>query len=61
MHWTCTKESGKSAAKVKKHKKGVKLSDSKGFGGKGRLSDGKIDILQNYYGLAVRNNLDDVT
>ena len=32
----------------------------KGLGGKGRLTDGKIDLLQNYYGLAVRGNLDDV-
>ena len=39
---------------------GVKLSDGKGFGGKGRLTDGKIDILQNYYGLVVRSNFDDV-
>ena len=38
----------------------MKFSDGKGFGGKGRLTDGKIDILQNYYGLAVRSNLDDV-
>jgi hypothetical protein len=27
---------------------------------KGRLTDGKIDILQNYYGLAVRENLNDI-
>ena len=32
-------------------------SYGKGVSGKGRLTDGKIDILQNYYGLAVRNNL----
>ena len=38
----------------------MKLSDGKGFGGKGRLTDGKIDILQNYYGLVVRSNFDDV-
>ena len=38
----------------------MKLSDGKGFVGKGRLNDGKIDILQNYYGLAVRSNLNDV-
>ena len=40
--------------------KGVKLADGKGLSGKGRLTDGKIDILQNYYGLSVRGNLHDV-
>ena len=45
--------------KLKNTRKGVKLSDGKRFGSKGRLTDGKIDILQNYYGLAVRRNLDD--
>jgi hypothetical protein len=45
---------------LKKSAKGVKLSDGKTLGGKGRLTDGKIDILQNYYDLAVRENLDDV-
>ena len=60
MHRSCLKEGGKSAAEGKEYKKGVKLRDGKGFGGKGRLTDGKIDILQNYYGVAVRSNLDDV-
>ena len=46
--------------KLKNTKKSVKLSDSKGFGGEQRLTDSKIDILQNYYGLAVRSNLDHV-
>jgi hypothetical protein len=37
------------------------LADGKkGLSGKGRLTDSKIDVLQNYYGLAVRENLDDV-
>jgi hypothetical protein len=38
----------------------LKLADGKGLAGKGRLTDAKIDILQNYYGLAVRENLDSV-
>lgn len=46
--------------KLKNSSKGIKLSDGKGLGGKGRLTDGKIDVLQNYYGLAVRENLNDV-
>ena len=37
------------------------MSDGKGLGGRERLTDGKIDVLQNYYGLAVRSNLDDVS
>ncbi|CAB3981858.1 Hypothetical predicted protein [Paramuricea clavata] len=31
-----------------------KLSDGKGISGKGQLTDGKIDVLENYYGLANR-------
>ena len=38
----------------------MKLADGKGLTGKGRLTDSKIDVLQNYYGLAIRENLDDV-
>ncbi len=40
--------------------RGVKLSHGKGLAGKARVTDGKIDILQNYYGLAVRENSNDV-
>ena len=42
-----------SAERIKE----CKESDGKGVSGKGRLTDGKIDILQNYYSLALRNNL----
>jgi hypothetical protein len=38
---------------LKNSSKGIKLSDGKKLGGKGRLTDGKIDVLQNYYGLHV--------
>lgn len=40
--------------------KNVKLSDDKKLGGKGRLTDDKIDQLQRYYGLAIRRNLSSV-
>lgn len=41
--------------------KGKKLSDGKKVGGaKGRLTNTVIDSLQNYYGLAIRKNPDDV-
>jgi hypothetical protein len=46
--------------RLKNTNKGRKLSDGKGLSGKGRLTDGKIDVMQNYYGLAMRENLDDV-
>jgi hypothetical protein len=55
------KRVGSRLRRLKNANKGVKLSDGKGLSGKGRLTTGKIDILQNYYGLAVRNNLNDVS
>ena len=35
---------------------GKKLSAGKGIGRKGRLTIARIDTLQNFYGLAIRNN-----
>ena len=55
------KRVGSRLRKLKTTKKAVKLSDGKGLAGKGRLTDGKIDVLQNYYGLAVRENTNDVS
>ena len=55
------KQVGSRLRKLKTTKKAVKLSDGKGLDGKGRLTDGKIDVLQNYYGLAVRENTNDVS
>ena len=54
------KRVGSRLRKLKNQSKGVKLADGKGLAGKGRLADSKIDVLQNYYGLAVRENLSDV-
>ena len=54
------KRVGSRLRMLKNTYKGRKLSDGKGLAGKGRLTDAKIDVLQNYYGLAVRENLDDV-
>lgn len=54
------KRVGSRLRRIKSSKKGLKLADGKGLAGKGRLTDSKIDVLQNYYGLAVRENLDDV-
>ena len=47
--------------KLKSAYKGLKLHDGKGLAVKERLTDNKRDVLQNYYGLAIRENLDDAT
>ena len=54
------KRVGSRLRKLKNTKKGAKLAVGKGLRRKGRLTDGKIDILQNYYGWSVRGNLQDV-
>ncbi|KAJ8898268.1 hypothetical protein PR048_003628 [Dryococelus australis] len=41
-------------------KKGKKLNDGRTLDGKNRLTDSTIDIIQNYYGLAIRQNTDSV-
>ncbi|GFV44870.1 hypothetical protein TNCV_1340781 [Trichonephila clavipes] len=40
--------------------KGKKLSDKKTLDDHGRLADAEIDKLQRYYGLAIRNNTDNI-
>ena len=50
------KRVGSRLRKLKKSYKNTKLSDGKTIGGMGRLTDAKIDCLQNYYGLAIRQN-----
>ena len=40
--------------------KGQKLTDGKFISGKGRLTDAAINKLQNYFGIAVRENLDSI-
>ena len=41
----------------KKQKKGLKLNDGKVVSGKGHLTKVIIDKIQNYYGIAIRNNI----
>ena len=36
--------------------KSKKLSDGKGISGKGRLTDRALNLLQNYFGIAIRQN-----
>lgn len=54
------KRMGSRLRKLCKDMKGVKLSDNKIIRGKGRLTDDTIDKLQNYYGLAIRRNVNSV-
>ncbi|GFS27558.1 hypothetical protein ElyMa_005281300 [Elysia marginata] len=50
------KRVGSRLRKLKQDKKGKKLEDGKGLAAAGRLTDKKIDSLQNYYGFAIRQN-----
>ena len=51
---------GKGLRDLKKSCKGEKLADGLRIGGPGRLTDTTIDRLQNYYGMAVRQNTGDL-
>eukprot|EP00794_Sanderia_malayensis_P013660 gene13659-15089_t len=50
------KRMGSALLQYKKNMKGKKLSDGKGVGGAGRLTKDVIKQIQNYYGLAIRQN-----
>ncbi len=50
------KRQGTRLRKLKSSYTKRKLSDGKSIGGKGRLTDKMIDTMQNYYGLAIRQN-----
>ena len=54
------KRMGSGLREYKHKKRGIKLSDGKTAGGKGRLTDVIIDKIQNYYGEAIRNNSGDL-
>ena len=49
-----SKRLGKGLRDLKQHLGNKKLSDGKPIGGRGRLTNGEINKLQNYYGDAVR-------
>ena len=51
------KRMGNRLRNLRKSLKGTKLSDGKGIAGKGRLTDKIINTIQNYYGLAIRQNI----
>jgi hypothetical protein len=48
------KRTGARLRRLVKEKTEIKLHDSKPVGGKGCLTQGETDKLQNYYGLAIR-------
>ena len=50
------KRLGTHLRKLKSSYSKKKLSDGKGISEKGRLTDKMIDTMQNYYGLAIRQN-----
>lgn len=54
------KRLGTALRKYKNDKKRQKLSDGKGVGGRGRLTDKVIDKMQNYYGKAIQGNKGDL-
>ena len=54
------KRMGTRLRKLRKDLKGKKLSDNKPLSGRGRLTDSEIDLLQNYFGLAIRRNQTDL-
>ena len=51
------KRVGSRCRMLRKSLKGTKLNDGKGISGQGRLTDRAINILQNYYGMAIRQNV----
>ena len=56
------KRLGSGLRELKRKQRGTKLSDGKVIGGKGRLTDKKIerDKMQNYFGEAIRNNVGNI-
>ncbi|KAK3776186.1 hypothetical protein RRG08_063729 [Elysia crispata] len=50
------KRVGSRLRRLKNSNKSTKLADGKGLTGKGRLTDKIIDTMQNFYGLAIRQN-----
>ncbi|GBM21169.1 hypothetical protein AVEN_50901-1 [Araneus ventricosus] len=55
-----TKRMGSRLRRLKEKMKGQLLPDGKSLSGKNRLTDSQIDKIQNYYGLAILENLNTV-
>ena len=54
------KRMGSCLRAMKKHMGDTKLSDGKKIGGRGKLTDKRIDSLQVYYGKAIKNNTNSI-
>ena len=54
------KRLGSRLRSLKKRQGTTRLEDGKGLGGRGRLTDKRIDKLQVYYGMAIRQNIHDI-
>ena len=54
------KRMGRLLRQLCKEFKGQKLEDGKLINGRGRLTNAEIDKLQNYYGMAIRANVDNL-
>ena len=57
---TSRNEWGSALLEYKKSRKGLKFPDGKTVGGAGRLTQDVIKRIQNYYGLAIRQNKGDL-
>lgn len=55
------KRLGKNLRDLRQRLSGTKLSDGKPIGGRGRLTDKRIDSLQHYYGDAIRKHSGSIT
>jgi hypothetical protein len=60
MYRWCTVKNGSKIEDTCERKTGKKLHGSKLLGGKGRLTQSEVDKLQNYYGLAIRRNVNNL-
>ena len=60
MYRTYPKENGDSSKKLIKDLRGKKLEDGKPVGGRGWLTDVKVNQFQRYYGRAIRANIGNV-
>ncbi|GFU47530.1 uncharacterized protein TNCV_2000331 [Trichonephila clavipes] len=54
------KRMGTRLRNILKMSKGIKLSDGKNISGRGRLTLQEVNLIQNYYGLAIRKDLSSV-
>ena len=60
MHRACQQMSWFGCQSLIQNWKGKKLSDGKGLTGRGRPTSEAINTLQNYYGMSIRQNLDNI-